>query len=146
MTYSDAGSEMQRWAADNGFGPRWKIFSVPAAREYRLKKFYTISRKTVYQLHGDLVNLHNRQIGILPRTTKAYATYREAEPPSGPPGSRYLYRLILPLVGTGAKWCTCNISRFWNVRVLNQTTRILQKQDRTKQNLCSFYSFSLRFN
>jgi hypothetical protein len=38
------------------------------------------------------VNLYNRQIAILPKNTKTYATYSNPRPPSGPPSTRNLYR------------------------------------------------------
>jgi len=103
MAHTDAGSEMQRWTAESGFGPRHFFFFTSRSKGIPANNVYTRSRETESQLQGNFVNLYNRQIMILMRKTITYATDKGNKPPSGHPGPLHLYRLFLPLVGTDAK-------------------------------------------
>jgi hypothetical protein len=107
--------------AESGFEARWKKFfgSPPPNEGGPVKNLYTKSERVTVQMRGgynvkltvscrvtlalfERANLYNRQIMILPRETKTYATKSGPGPPSGRPGSGKFYRLSPPppFVGT----------------------------------------------
>jgi hypothetical protein len=74
-----------------GSGPDKNCFSGPTSKGGPAKNLYTKSERLIIGFRvtwawSERVNLYNRQIMILPRHTKTYATYSGPGPPSGPPG------------------------------------------------------------
>jgi hypothetical protein len=75
---------------------------------------------------SERVNMCGRQIMVLPRKTKTYATHSGPGPHSGLPGPGILYRLPLnpPFVGTpaGRVQTGALVSRFYYRHVQNYCT------------------------
>lgn len=85
-----------------GSGPGEKTLSGPQVGADRLKNLYTKWKRLTLKCDFGLVervNLHNRQIMILPENTKTYATYPESRPPSGRTAP-VMCTGFLPFVGT----------------------------------------------
>jgi hypothetical protein len=95
IAHRDAGSEMQRWAAERGFGPG-NFFLVRATKEYRLIMFtldpkrlnfscrvnWLICKSTNYDTNEKDNNLCNRQAKQVPFRTSGPPSFVPAFPPS----------------------------------------------------------------
>jgi hypothetical protein len=67
----------------------------PAERLYTKSETLTLSCRVTWA-ETERVHLYSRQLLILPRKTKTYATYSDPGPPSGPPGPGNFHRLPPP--------------------------------------------------
>jgi hypothetical protein len=122
-----------------GSSPAEKIFSVSPARADRLKIF-TLNRKVTFSFSlnwicSERVHLHNRQIMILSRKTKTYATHSGPGPLSGQPGTVNFYcpPPPPPLSWHCVSFKNCNIVHIrGNENFMQVQTRIIREEETTE--------------